>query len=87
MRNWMKYAMMGACRLSLVACSQNPQSDNLGAGEDNINKEELVFTLDQPIEIEFWHAMSENKEQALKNVVDNFNNGRGKEITVTPMRH
>lgn len=87
MRNWMKYAMMGLGGLSLVACSQNPQSDDLGAGEDNINKEELVFTLDQPVEIEFWHAMSGNTEEALKNVVDNFNNGVGKEkgITVTPI--
>ena len=84
MRKWMKYTMIGLGGVSsLVACSSNPQS---GENTDD-DKNDLVFQLEEPVEIEFWHAMSGGTEEALKSIVDAFNNGVGKEkgITVNPV--
>ncbi len=88
MRKWMKYAMIGLGGISLAACSSNPQTnDNSNGEKDQKDSNKLVFNLENPVEIEFWHAMSGNTEEALKNVVEDFNNGVGKEkgITVTPI--
>lgn len=83
MRNWMKYTMIGLGGVSLVACSSNPQS----VENTDDDKNDLVFQLEEPVEIEFWHAMSGGTEEALKSIVDAFNNGVGKEkgITVNPV--
>ncbi len=68
--------------VALMACnggektnSDSPQTKNEGATKD------LVTSLDEPIEIEFWHAMSGGHEKALDKITNDFNESQDK-ITV-----
>ena len=66
---------------SMVACSQEPKQ------EEKKEESNIVTTIENPVEIEFWHAMSGPNETAVNHLVDEFNATVGKEkgITVKPV--
>lgn len=66
---------------SMVACSQDQKE------EDKKEESNIVTTIENPVEIEFWHAMSGPNETAVNHLVDEFNATVGKEkgITVKPV--
>lgn len=71
--------------IALVACGNNGDKEESNKDEGNKENTEtnapsesntdssVVTSLDQPIEIEFWHAMSGGHEQALEKITDDFN--------------
>lgn len=66
---------------SMVACSQDQKEE--GKKEES----NIVKTIENPVEIEFWHAMSGPNETAVNHLVEEFNATVGKEkgITVKPV--
>ncbi|MGL4337768.1 MAG: ABC transporter substrate-binding protein [Turicibacter sp.] len=70
---------------TVVACSNKEVST--GETGTTAPKTDLVTTISEPVEIEFWHAMSGSNEVAVNNLVEKFNTTVGKEkgITVKPV--
>ena len=66
---------------AMVACS-NGNEEN----QEQENKD-LVTSIENPVEIEFWHAMSGPNEEAVNKLVEDFNGtvGQEKGITVKPV--
>lgn len=66
---------------SLVACSSK---DNKQPEKE---KSEIVTTIENPVTIEFWHAMAGTNQEAVEKLVENFNStiGAEKNITVKPV--
>ncbi len=62
---------------SLVACST--KEDNKQEQGSN----ELVTTIEKPVEIEFWHAMSGANNDAVDHLVEDFNSTIGQEKGIT----
>lgn len=44
---------------------------------------EVVTTIEEPVKIEFWHAMSGAFADTIAEIVNDFNTGRGKELGIT----
>lgn len=80
-----------------VACSnetpaQTPEAGSTPessetTGSTSESNSDLVVKTTEPVEIEFWHAMSGPNEEAVNHLVEMFNTTVGKEkgITVTPV--
>ena len=65
----------------MVACS------NGNEGKQEQENNDLVTSIESPVEIEFWHAMSGPNEAAVNQLVEDFNAtvGQEKGITVKPI--
>ena len=65
----------------MVACS------NGNEGKQEQENNDLVTSIESPVEIEFWHAMSGPNEVAVNQLVEDFNAtvGQEKGITVKPI--
>ena len=70
---------------SLVACSSGKTEQ--APSTDSNAKQELVTTIEKPVTIEFWHAMSGTNQEAVDALVEQFNStiGAEKGITVEPV--
>ncbi len=70
---------------SLVACSSGKTEQ--APSTDSNSKQELVTTIEKPVTIEFWHAMSGTNQEAVDALVEQFNStiGAEKGITVEPV--
>lgn len=70
---------------SLVACSSGKTDETPSA--DSNQKQEIVTTIEKPVTIEFWHAMSGTNQEAVNALVEQFNSTIGSEkgITVEPV--
>ena len=73
---------------TVAACSNDapattPEKDSQTESSAN----DLVVSISNPVEIEFWHAMSGANEEAVNHLVEMFNStiGQEKGITVTPI--
>ena len=66
---------------SMVACSNPNENQNEKENKD------LLTSIENPVEIEFWHAMSGPNEAAVNQLVEDFNAtvGQEKGITVKPI--
>ena len=66
---------------SMVACSNPNENQNEQENKD------LLTSIENPVEIEFWHAMSGPNEVAVNQLVEDFNAtvGQEKGITVKPI--
>ena len=66
---------------SMVACSNPNENQNEQENKD------LLTSIENPVEIEFWHAMSGPNEAAVNQLVEDFNAtvGQEKGITVKPI--
>ena len=66
---------------SLVACSSK---DNKQPEKE---QSEIVTTIENPVTIEFWHAMAGTNQEAVEKLVADFNAtvGAEKKITVKPV--
>ena len=66
---------------AMVACS------NGNEGKQEQENNDLVTSIESPVEIEFWHAMSGPNEAAVNQLVEDFNAtvGQEKGITVKPI--
>ncbi len=66
---------------AMVACS------NGNEGKQEQENNDLVTSIESPVEIEFWHAMSGPNEVAVNQLVEDFNAtvGQEKGITVKPI--
>lgn len=66
---------------AMVACS------NGNEGKQEQENNDLVTSIESPVEIEFWHAMSGPNEAAVNKLVEDFNAtvGQEKGITVKPI--
>ncbi len=56
--------ILSICTLALAGCGGSAQSG------------EIVTELTEPVEIEFWHAMTGINEEALNEIIDNYNNSQ-----------
>lgn len=67
---------------TLVACSSGKET-----GTTNESTSNLVTTIESPVTIEFWHAMSGTNQEAVDALVEQFNTtiGTEKGITVKPV--
>lgn len=70
---------------TLVACSSDKTEQTPSV--DSNEKQELVTTIENPVTIEFWHAMSGTNQEAVDALVEQFNStiGAEKGITVEPV--
>lgn len=60
--------------VTLMACSDGEKTNTDSKEAENKNATEgLVTSLDEPVEIEFWHAMSGGHEKALEKITNDFN--------------
>ena len=66
---------------SLVACSSDKTEQ--APSTDSNAKQELVTTIEKPVEIEFWHAMSGTNQEAVDALVEQFNSTIGAEKGIT----
>lgn len=66
---------------AMVACSNGNEEKTEQENND------LVTSIENPVEIEFWHAMSGPNEEAVNKLVEDFNGtvGQEKGITVKPV--
>lgn len=55
--------------LSFTACSGGNETVNENGGESG----EIATTITEPVEVEFWHAMSGGHEEALTKITNDFN--------------
>lgn len=72
--------------LALVGCSSKGDADTSDGMEQTEGKE-IVTELSEPVELQFWHSISNTVHlEILENLVDQFNQTVGKEknITVVP---
>ncbi len=69
---------------TVVACSNDSEGQEAGGQEEG---NDLVVTISEPVEIEFWHAMSGPNEEVVNQLVETFNTtvGAEKNITVKPV--
>ena len=58
---------------SMVACSNPNENQNEQENKD------LLTSIENPVEIEFWHAMSGPNEAAVNQLVEDFNATVGQE--------
>lgn len=81
MKKLMLSLSLAAGLTSLVACSSK---DNKQPEKE---KSEIVTTIENPVTIEFWHAMAGTNQEAVEKLVENFNStiGAEKNITVKPV--
>ena len=63
---------------TLVACSSGKDT-----GTTNESTAELVTTIESPVTIEFWHAMSGTNQEAVDALVEQFNTTVGAEKGIT----
>ncbi len=63
---------------SIVACSNGSQ-DNKAQEEAN----DLVVSIEEPVKIEFWHAMSGSYGEVVNQLVEDFNSTVGQEKGIT----
>ena len=81
---------------TVVACSNEtkgeqvtPETPTTEESTDTTKEtgNDLVVTINEPVSIEFWHAMSGDNEKVVNELVENFNStiGQEKGITVTPV--
>ena len=65
---------------TLAACSGENQ-------EQTPQTQDIVTTIENPVTIEFWHAMAGDNQVAVDNLVEKFNTtiGAEKGITVKPV--
>jgi len=73
--------------LVLAACGNDGNEeteDNNTSTETNANEEAEAEESAEPVEIEFWHAMSGPHEEAINKFAENFNN-ENENITVKPV--
>ncbi|WP_166639253.1 ABC transporter substrate-binding protein [Aureibacillus halotolerans] len=71
----------------LTACGGNSSSAPSAPASNETNNQEaetFTTTLTEPVELEFWHAMTGDHETALKAIVDTFNSEH-ENITVKPV--
>lgn len=66
---------------SLVACSSDKTEQ--APSTDSNAKQELVTTIEKPVAIEFWHAMSGTNQEAVDALVEQFNSTIGAEKGIT----
>lgn len=66
---------------TLVACSSDKTEQAPSA--DSNEKQELVTTIENPVTIEFWHAMSGTNQEAVDALVEQFNTTIGAEKGIT----
>ncbi len=73
--------------LSLVAGVTTLAACSSGNKEQTPETSEIVTTIESPITIEFWHAMSGTNQEAVDALVEQFNStiGSEKNITVKPV--
>ena len=73
--------MLSASLLTLFGCQANESDQNV----EQTN--EIVTTITNPVELEFWHSMNGDLEKALNDLVDTFNTSIGAEkgITIKPV--
>ena len=80
----------------MVACSNEPKGEQVTPEtptteeSTDTTKEtgnDIVVTINEPVSIECWHAMSGDNEKVVNELVENFNStiGQEKGITVTPV--
>ncbi|MFS0821140.1 ABC transporter substrate-binding protein [Bacillus sp. 1P02SD] len=68
--------------VALMACNGGEKTNTDGKEAENKNETDgLVTSLSEPVEIEFWHAMSGGHEEALEKITNDFNESQDK-ITV-----
>ena len=81
MKKLMLSLSLAAGLTSLVACSSK---DNKQPEKE---KSEIDNTIENPVTIEFWHAMAGTNQEAVEKLVENFNStiGAEKNITVKPV--
>lgn len=87
MKKWLPFSLF--CLLFIVALSACGGGENKGqeATANNENKESERTSAEgetNPVEIEFWHAMSGPHEEAMNALVEKFN-GEHKNITIKPV--
>lgn len=60
--------------VTLMACNGGEKTNTDSKEAENKNATDgLVTSLDEPVEIEFWHAMSGGHEKALEKITNDFN--------------
>lgn len=81
MKKLMLSLSLAAGLTSLVACSSKDNE------QPEKEKSEIVTTIENPVTIEFWHAMAGTNQEAVEKLVENFNStiGAEKNITVKPV--
>lgn len=82
-KKWMALVLAGLVMLTGVACSKDETktTDNV-EGENTAKVEAAIATkIENPVEIEFWHAMSGSKGELLQEITDEFN-AKNEKITV-----
>lgn len=62
-----------SCLLLLAGCQEAPKKNEL----------EVITSIEEPVEIEFWHGMSGALGETLNELVDDFNQGIGAEKGIT----
>lgn len=63
---------------SMVACSNGTESNKVQEGSSD-----LVVSIEEPVKIEFWHAMSGSYGEAVNQIVEGFNSTVGQEKGIT----
>lgn len=82
----------------LISCAEKedvpPVSSNSEEGSSNLDKKSSESTGDssdllpgEPTEVIFWHSMGGNAQEALEDIVEDYNNSIGKDkgVTITPI--
>lgn len=86
-RKFLSAFLAGIMSLSLVACgssnnkANNSEKQKVSTQEKSNKESNIAESIDNPVEIEFWHAMSGEKGEALKKMTDEFN-AENENITV-----
>lgn len=79
MKKLLSFLLISGLIMFLAACGSGDNNEDAQGNENaqnGTNQEDtsMKTTIDNPVTVEFWHAMSGHHEEVLQQIADNFNN-------------